>query len=147
MLQKITPKIKFLNKDAVLPEYAHVGDSGVDLRCLKDYTLNPGQIVLIDTGIAVQMEPGVEAQIRPRSSLAVKRGLTVPNSPGTVDSTYRGEIKVGLINLGQHVQQIQKGERIAQMVFAPVLHAEFVVVDEFDETERGEGGFGSTGNV
>jgi dUTP pyrophosphatase len=89
----------------------------------------------------------VEAQIRPRSSLAIKRGLTVPNSPGTVDSTYRGEIKVGLINLGQHVQQIQKGERIAQMVFAPVLHAEFTVVDEFDETKRGEGGFGSTGTV
>lgn len=145
MLQKITPKIKFLNKDAILPEYAHVGDSGVDLRCLKDYVINPGQIVLIDTGIAVQMETGVEAQIRPRSSLATKRGLTVPNSPGTVDSTYRGEIKVALINLGQHVQQINKGERIAQMVFAPVLHAEFKVVDEFDETERGEGGFGSTG--
>ena len=138
-------KIKLLHKDAVIPEYAHLGDSGVDLRSMADYTLNPGQVVLIDTGVAVQFENGYEAQIRPRSGLATKRKLTVINSPGTVDSTYTGEIKVALINMGDCVQGVAKGERIAQMVFAPVVHAEFEVVTDFAETSRGEDGFGSTG--
>jgi len=138
-------QIKLLNKDAVIPEYAHVGDSGVDLRTLKDFTLNPGDVMLVPTGIAVQFPQGYEAQIRPRSGLATKRKLTVINAPGTVDSTYRGEIKVALINLGDCVQGIAKGERIAQIVFAPVVHAEFELVTEFEETSRGEGGFGSTG--
>lgn len=142
---KLPVKIKLLNPKAQIPVYAHVGDSGVDLRALKDYTLNPGDVVMISTGIAVQFQEGYEAQIRPRSGMATKRRLSVINTPGTVDSTYTGEIKVGLINLGEHVQQVQEGERIAQMVFAPVLHAEFTLVTEFEETSRGDGGFGSTG--
>ncbi len=138
-------KIKLLNKDAVTPDYAHFGDSGVDLRTLKDYTLNPGDVVVIPTGIAVQFPIGYEAQIRPRSGLATKAQLIPINSPGTVDSTYTGEIKVALINLGNCVQGIAKGERIAQMVFAPVVQAQFTLVTEFEETSRGDGGFGSTG--
>lgn len=144
-MNKLPVKIKLLNNEAQVPTYAHEGDSGVDLRALKDYTLNPGDVVLIGTGIAIQFEKGYEAQIRPRSGLASKQRISVINTPGTLDAGFSGECKVALINLGQHVQQIKKGERIAQMVFAPVLHAEFNVVDQFDETERGEGGFGSTG--
>ena len=138
-------KIKLLNKDAEIPQYAHDGDSGVDLRSMVDVVLNPGQVSLVPTGIAVQFEKGYEAQVRPRSGMAIKQKLTVINTPGTIDSTYRGEIKVGLLNLGDHVQQVKKGDRIAQLVFAPVVHADFTLVDQFDETTRGDGGFGSTG--
>jgi dUTP pyrophosphatase len=138
-------KIKLLNADAVIPNYEHLDDSGIDLRALKEYTLNPGEVALIPTGIAVQFPHGYEAQIRSRSGLAAKRKLVVINSPATIDKGYTGEIKVALLNQNDFVQGIEKGMRIAQMVFAPVIQAQFTLVTEFEETSRGEGGFGSTG--
>lgn len=140
-----TLKIKKLNKNAVVPSYAHEGDAGMDLYSTIDAMLNPGQQKLIDTGIAIQLEPGYEAQIRPRSGLAAKHGISVTNSPGTIDSAYTGEIKVVLINLGQNTYQLYKGDRIAQMVINKLPSVEIVEVEELTDTVRGEKGFGSTG--
>lgn len=138
-------EIKLLNPEAKVPTYAHETDAGCDLYCIEDVTLQPDVVKLLPTGIAVSIPEGYEAQIRSRSSIATKRTVIIPNSPATVDSGYIGEIKVAFLNLSGHTQGFKKGERIAQMVFAPVLHADFELVTEFDETSRGEGGFGSTG--
>jgi dUTP pyrophosphatase len=131
--------------DLPLPSYATPGSAGMDLRSAETLTLKPGARALVSTGLAIALPDTYEAQVRPRSGLAVKHGITVLNSPGTIDSDYRGEIKVPLINHGQEDFVINRGDRIAQMVVAPVTVAELVEVDTLDETERGSGGFGSSG--
>ena len=131
-----------------LPEYQTAGAAGADLRADLgggQLELAPGQIALVPTGLRVQIPDGYEMQIRPRSSLALNHGLGLPNSPGTIDSDYRGPLGVIMINLGQVPYTIQHGERIAQAVIAPVTRAAYVMAETLDQTARGEGGFGSTG--
>jgi dUTP pyrophosphatase len=131
--------------DLPLPSYATPGSAGMDLRSTATLTLKPGSRALVATGLAIALPENFEAQVRPRSGLAVKHGVTVLNSPGTIDADYRGEIKVPLINLGTEDFVINRGDRIAQMVVAPVTMAELVEVETLDETARGTGGFGSSG--
>ncbi len=138
-------KTKKLNKDAIIPAYQSELAAGFDLHSIEDYVLRKGERKLIKTGLAFEIEAGYEVQIRPRSGLAYKHGITVLNSPGTIDADYRGEIMVLLINLGEEDFEIKKGERIAQAVIAPVVQAEFEEVEELSVTKRGKGGFGSTG--
>ena len=128
-----------------LPSYATSGAAGLDLRAAEAATLKPGARALIATGIAIALPKNHEAQVRPRSGLAVKHGVTVLNAPGTIDEDYRGEIKVPLINHGAEDFVIKRGDRIAQMVIAPVTHAKLIEVSSLDETARGVGGFGSSG--
>ncbi|MTH64990.1 dUTP diphosphatase [Paracoccus shanxieyensis] len=131
-----------------LPEYQTAGSAGADLRADlggADLVLEPGQIKLVPTGLRVQIPEGYEMQIRPRSSLALKHGVTLPNTPGTIDSDYRGPLGVIMINLGAAPYTIQHGERIAQAVIAPVIRAAYVIADTLQDTARGSGGFGSTG--
>lgn len=128
-----------------LPTYTTAGSAGADLRLAEDLTLQPGARALALTGLSMAIPLGFEGQVRPRSGLAVKHGLTVLNAPGTIDADYRGEIKVPLINLGAETLELTRGMRIAQLVIAPVTQAAFQPVDDLDQTERGEGGFGSTG--
>jgi dUTP pyrophosphatase len=130
-----------------LPAYATSGAAGMDVISAEDLTLAPGARHAVATGLAVAIPPGFEIQVRPRSGLALKHGISVPNSPGTIDSDYRGELKVILINHGSDPFAIRRGDRIAQLVLAPVTRASWLEVDELDETARGEGGFGSTGGV
>jgi len=131
--------------DLPLPYYATQGSAGMDLASCIDCQLAPGERALIPTGFAIALPPGYEAQIRPRSGLALKNGVTVLNSPGTIDSDYRGELKVLLINLGQEVFTIQRGHRIAQLVIAPVTTITWQECEDFSATERQADGFGSTG--
>lgn len=144
-----TLKIKRVreNSDLPLPHYASPGSSGLDLRADLSETvcLKPGERGLIPTGIAVEIEPGYEIQIRPRSGLAIKNGIALVNAPGTIDADYRGEIQVIMINLGQENVFLKRGDRIAQMVVAPVFQPEIREVTELADTKRGAGGFGSTG--
>lgn len=146
---KLEIKIKLLPhaEGLPLPAYMTEGAAGVDLYAAleESVVLEPGRSVLVPTGIKLSIPAGYEAQVRPRSGLAVKHGITVLNSPGTIDSDYRGEVKVLVINLGDKTYIIQRGERIAQMVFARVAQADFKVVEKLDETNRGDGGFGHTG--
>ncbi len=132
-----------------LPSYETVGSAGMDLRAAitdgETVTLQAGARVLVDTGLAMALPQGFEAQIRPRSGLAIKHGITCLNTPGTIDSDYRGEIKIILINLGQEPFEIKRGDRIAQMVIAPVIQAQLNEVQDLTNTSRGQGGFGSTG--
>ena len=128
-----------------LPAYETPGAAGMDLRAAEDMTLKPGARCLMPTGIAIALPEGFEAQVRPRSGLAVKHGVTVLNAPGTVDCDYRGEIKVPLINHGETDFIIHRGDRIAQMVIAPVVRIAWRQVVLLEETTRGEGGFGSSG--
>jgi dUTP pyrophosphatase len=132
-----------------LPAYETADAAGMDLRAAvpddQPITLKPGERAMAPTGLTIALPPGHEAQVRPRSGLAAKHGITCLNTPGTIDADYRGEVKVILINLGQEPFVIRRGERIAQMVVAPVTRAELDVVTELDETKRGAGGFGSTG--
>jgi len=132
-----------------LPAYETSDAAGMDLRAAVDnsapVTLAPGERAMVPTGLTIALPAGYEAQVRPRSGLAAKHGVTCLNSPGTIDADYRGEVKVILINLGQEPFVIRRGERIAQMIIAPVTRAELNVVAELDDTKRGSGGFGSTG--
>jgi dUTP pyrophosphatase len=128
-----------------LPAYATPGAAGMDVVAAEDLTLAPGARHAVATGFALAIPPGFEVQVRPRSGLALKHGISVPNAPGTIDSDYRGELKVILINLGYEPFQIRRGDRVAQLVLAPVTRAVWQEVDALDETERGAGGFGSTG--
>ncbi|MCA0903150.1 dUTP diphosphatase [Qipengyuania aquimaris] len=128
-----------------LPRYATDGAAGMDVLSAEAVSLKPGQRHAVATGFAVAIPDGYEIQVRPRSGLAFKHGITVPNTPGTIDSDYRGELKVLLINHGDESFAIERGDRIAQLVLAPVTQAAWQEVDELDETTRGEGGFGSTG--
>ena len=130
-----------------LPAYATSGAAGMDVLAAEHVTLAPGARHAVATGFAVAIPPGYEIQVRPRSGLALKHGISVPNTPGTIDSDYRGELKVLLINHGQAAFEVRRGDRIAQLVVGPVVRASWLKVDELDATERGEGGFGSTGGV
>lgn len=138
-------KIKKLNPDAILPTYAKKGDAGADLYSMDTVEIRPFQRMLVSTGIAIAMPPSWVGLVHPRSGLAHKAGVTVLNAPGTVDSGYRGEVKVNLINLGNSPVVINKGDRIAQIVFQRFEQGDFLEVDELDSTDRGEGGHGSTG--
>jgi dUTP pyrophosphatase len=134
-------------QDLEFPRYMSATASGVDLRAADEegVEIGPGEIEMIPTGLFMAIPPGYEGQVRPRSGLAAKHGVTVLNTPGTVDSDYRGEVRVILINHGPKPFTVRRGDRIAQMVFAPVTQAELVEVDELPATGRGEGGFGHTG--
>ncbi len=141
-------EIQVINKSHhPLPEYATLQSAGMDIRANLDepITLQPLQRCLVPTGLYIALPPGTEAQIRPRSGLALKKGITVLNSPGTIDADYRGEIGIILINLSQEPFVIQDGERIAQMVVARYEQARWNAVESLDDTERGEGGFGHSG--
>ncbi|MCB0508460.1 MAG: dUTP diphosphatase [Chitinophagales bacterium] len=141
-------KLKIVNNsDNPLPVYETVGSAGVDLRAQlqEPVLLKPLQRALIPTGLYIELPDGYEAQVRPRSGLALKKGVTVLNSPGTIDSDYRGEIKVIMINLSNETTVINTGERIAQLIVAKYERVQFKEVDELNDTERGEGGFGHTG--
>ena len=128
-----------------LPAYATEHAAGMDVVAAEDVTLRPGWRHAVATGFAIAIPEGYEVQVRPRSGLALKHGITCLTAPGTIDADYRGEVKVILANLGTAVVELARGERIAQLVPAPVQRAAFVEVEELDETMRGEGGFGSTG--
>ena len=130
-----------------LPAYATDGAAGMDVRAAEEIVLGAGERHAVATGMAVAIPPGYEMQVRPRSGLALSHGITVPNTPGTIDSDYRGELKVILINLGADAFKVRRGDRIAQLIIAPVMRASWLEVDELDETFRGGGGFGSTGGV
>ncbi len=133
--------------DEALPAYETMQSAGMDLRAdlQAAISLAPGERALIPTGLYIEIPEGYEGQVRPRSGLALKRGLTVLNAPGTIDADYRGEVGVILVNLSQQEQIVEKGERIAQLLFAPVTRGEWVEVEALRDTERGSGGFGSTG--
>ena len=139
-------RLKKLSPDAVLPTYAHgpAEDAGMDLRALEPALLEPAVPQAVPTGLAIELPPGYEAQVRPRSGLALKHGITIPNSPATIDPGYRGEIRVILLNLGKQTYAIEKGDRIAQLVIA-----KYEAIDweegELGDSVRGEGGFGSSG--
>ena len=141
----MTVKFRKSDPDAVLPTYAHPGDAGMDVRSVEEMILEPGGRKLVRTGLVMMLPPGYEAQVRPRSGLALKNGVTVLNTPGTIDEGYRGEVGVILANFGAEPFRVEKGAKIAQIVIAPCTRAEIVETDEVDETARGAGGFGSTG--
>jgi dUTP pyrophosphatase len=138
-------QVKRLTPTALLPTYATDGSAGADLYADETVVLLPNHFALISTGISVQIPRGYEGQVRPRSGLAAKHGVTVLNAPGTIDSDYRGPVGVVLINHGWEPFTVERGSRIAQLVIAPVARAAFIEADELDNTKRGEGGFGSTG--
>ena len=141
----MTVSFKRISPDASLPSYARPGDAGMDLKSAEDAVVEPGARLLVHTGLAMALPEGYEAQVRPRSGLALKHGITVLNTPGTIDDGYRGEVGVILFNTGDTAFKIAKGDRIAQMVIAPVTRARIVETDDLGSTERGAGGFGSTG--
>ncbi len=141
----MTVKFRRIDPAAVLPRYAHPDDAGMDLCSVVALELAPGERRLVRTGLVMQLPPDAEAQVRPRSGLALKHGVTVLNAPGTIDAGYRGEVGVILVNLGAEPYAVKPGDRIAQLVVAPVARANVVETDETDATARGAGGFGSTG--
>ena len=140
-------KIKKLSSNAMVPQYMTKHAAGVDLHAVLDAPVNlsPGERALLPTGLAMEIPPGYEGQVRPRSGLALKKGVALVNSPGTIDADYRGEIGVVLINLGHETVVFETGDRIAQLVIAPVTRVHFNVVAELNQTDRGQGGFGHTG--
>ncbi len=138
-------RFKKVNPEAVLPAYAHASDAGMDVRSIEDVVIPAGGRALVHTGLVMLLPPGYEAQVRPRSGLALKHGITVLNTPGTIDSGYRGEVGVILANFGGEGFAVAKGDKIAQIVVAPVTQAAIEEAYEIDETDRGAGGFGSTG--
>ena len=141
----MTLKVQRLSPDAILPEYAHPGDAAMDLFAGEEAVLAPGEYRLIRTGIAIELPANTEAQVRPRSGLALKHGITLLNSPGTIDEGYRGEVGVILINHGRQPFTVAKGMKIAQMAVAPVARVGVQEARQLSATSRGEGGFGSTG--
>jgi len=147
MFEPVNIAVKRLDHagDLPLPSYETSGSAGMDIRAAEDLTIAPDQRGLVGSGFAFAIPHGYEIQVRPRSGLALKKGVSIPNTPGTIDSDYRGELKVILINHGQEDFVIQRGDRIAQIVIAPVQRGILKEVDRLDETARGEGGFGSTG--
>ena len=145
-MSAITVPIKRLDPEAVIPSYAYAGDAGLDLRALETLVLKPFERALIPTGLAIAIPEGYAGFVQPRSGFALKRGLSIVNTPGLVDSHYRGELKIIAINLDPvNDIQIEKGERIAQLVIQEVPVVTLTVVDELDATDRGAGGFGSSG--
>ena len=145
MIDPIVVKVKRLEKQAQLPIQARMGDAAFDLFSAVEYAIEPGESYGVKTGIALEIPVGYEGQVRPRSGLALNSGITVTNAPGTIDSGYRGEVRVVLHNLGKNSFHIKRGMRIAQIAIRPVPNVRFVEVDELAESERGDGGFGSTG--
>lgn len=141
----MTLGIKRIHPDAVMPAYAHLSDAGMDVQSVEELVILPGKRALVHTGLVLQLPSAFEAQVRPRSGLAIKHGITVLNAPGTIDSGYRGEVCVILINLGGESFQVKKGDKIAQLVIASVIQPVLKEIDVVDETDRGNGGFGSTG--
>jgi dUTP pyrophosphatase len=146
MIVRMRIKVQRLRPDAELPSYAHgpAEDAGMDLRAVEAVTLMPGVPALVRTGLAIELPSGYEAQIRPRSGLALKHAITLPNSPATIDPGYRGEIRVILLNLGSTPYRIERGDRIAQMVIASDVAVEWAE-EELGNSDRGTGGFGSSG--
>jgi dUTP pyrophosphatase len=146
MIVRMTLKVQRLRPDAELPSYAHGPreDAGMDLRAVDAVELEPGVPIMVPTGIAIELPPGYEAQIRPRSGLALKHAITLPNSPATIDPGYRGEIRVIMLNLGRVPYQIQRGDRIAQMVISTYVAVDWLE-GELGTSDRGSGGFGSSG--
>ena len=140
-------QIKQLHPSATIPHYAHPQDAGLDLFAIDPQEILPGETQLIKTGIAIALPQGYEAQIRPRSGLALKHSVTVLNSPGTIDAGYRGEIGIILINHGKKSFQVVSGMKVAQMVVTSYVHAEVIFVENLDSTSRGQKGFGSTGST
>ena len=138
-------RVKRLTPDAKIPKAAKAGDVAFDLYSVIDYEIKPGERYAVPTGIAVEIPSGYEGQVRPRSGLALKEGITVLNAPGTIDSGYRGEVKTIMINHSDVSFQITKGMRISQLAIRPVPEVTFIEVDELSDTDRGDGGFGSTG--
>lgn len=134
-----------IHPDAILPHYVHPGDSGMDVYSVEDLTIAPGDTAFVHTGLQIAVPEGYEAQMRPKSGLALKHSVTLLNSPGTVDSGYRGELCVIVINHGREPFHVKKHTKIAQMVICPVVRAEIIEVERLDDTTRGAGGFGSTG--
>ena len=143
-MQTIEIKFQKLHPDAQIPSYAHIGDAGADVYTVTEMTVAPQKRAAITTGLAVDIPIGSEIQVRPKSGLALKHGITVLNSPGTVDAGYRGEIQVIVINLGDEAYTFTKGQKIAQLVLKPVIQANYVE-GELGTSDRGVGGFGSTG--
>ena len=141
----MTVKFRRIDPSAELPTYAHPGDAGMDIRSIEELAIEPGARALVHTGLVMVLPPGYEAQVRPRSGLALKNCVTVLNTPGTIDEGYRGEIGVILANFGSEPFKVEKGAKIAQMVIAPCTRAEIAETDEVDDTVRGTGGFGSSG--
>jgi dUTP pyrophosphatase len=139
-------RIRRLSPDAIIPAYAHPGDAGLDLHACEDVALDPGVSCLVPTGVAIELPEATEAQVRPRSGLALKHSVTVLNTPGTIDEGYRGEVGVVLINHGSSTFQVTRGMRIAQLVVQKRWTVEVVEVDGLTDTTRGAGGFGSTGS-
>lgn len=150
-MNTVTVAFRWLNpaqsSDLPLPAYETAQASGMDVAaCIEEpVRIDPGEVRMIGCGFAVAIPPGYEIQVRPRSGLAVRHGVTVINAPGTIDADYRGEVKVGLVNLGAETFTVRRGDRIAQLVLAPVVRAELILRPALDETARGAGGFGSTG--
>ena len=148
-MEKISVKVKRLedDHDQPLPGYETEGSSGMDIRASvkEDVSVKPGEIKLIPTGLAVSIPPGYEGQIRPRSGLALKHGVGMVNTPGTIDSDYRGEVGIIVINWGKEPFTIRRGDRIAQMIISKVYRADIIEVEDLDSTRRGEGGFGHSG--
>lgn len=144
-MRELPVQVVRLDSAPGIPEYATAAAAGLDLRSAVDFTLEPGARTLVPTGLIIAIPDGFEGQVRPRSGLAMKHGVTVLNAPGTIDSDYRGELKVLLVNLGDRTVAFERGERIAQLVIAPVVRATLVVVETLTSTERGAGGFGSSG--
>lgn len=144
-MKKLGVKVKILNPGAIIPKYQTEEAAGFDLHSVEEKTIKAGERDVVKTGLAVALPKGYELQVRPRSGLALKNGVTVLNTPGTVDSDYRGELMVILLNTSKEDFIIKKGDRIAQAVIKEILQADFAVVDELDSTGRGTGGFGSTG--
>jgi len=138
-------KFKRIHQDATIPAYAHPSDAGMDVRSVEDLVVPARGRALVHTGLVMLLPPGYEAQVRPRSGLALKSGVTVLNTPGTIDSGYRGEVGVILFNSSDEPFKVAKGDKIAQIVIAPVTQPEIEETDEVDSTDRGAGGFGSTG--
>ena len=141
----MTLRFKRIHPDAVLPAYAHPSDAGMDVRSVADLVIPSGGRALVPTGLVAIIPPMYEIQVRPRSGLALKHGVTVLNTPGTIDSGYRGEIGVILANFGDREFSVSKGDKVAQLVFAPVVQPEIEETDTIDDTDRGAGGLGSTG--
>jgi len=144
-MQEVDVKAKPMFEKAIIPTYESKGASGFDFYSIKDYKIKPGKTELVRTGISVEIPEGYEIVIRPRSGLSLKTKLRVANSPGTIDSDYRGEIKIILENTGEETAEIKTGDRIAQGVLQEVLRSNFIKVRKLDQTDRGEGGFGHTG--
>ena len=139
-------RVRRINPEAIIPAYAHPGDAGLDLHASEDVALDPGVARLVPTGVAIELPEGTEAQVRPRSGLALKHSVTVLNTPGTIDEGYRGEVGVVLINHGPATFQVTRGMRIAQLVVQKRWTVQVVEVDGLTDTTRGTGGFGSTGS-